>query len=92
MTNKEWSIIAKLPTYAEAEVIKLLLESENVQADIQSVDSINPQRGVNLLVEANLIHRAVWILKNSCTTVAELDFLATGEFRKENQNEEHNGK
>jgi hypothetical protein len=31
MPSEEWSIIAKLPTLAEAEVIKLLLESENVE-------------------------------------------------------------
>ena len=91
MQNEEWSIIAKLPTLAEAEVIKLLLESEGMKTEIQSTDSINPHSGAYLLVESDFVHRAIWILKNNGITNAELDFLATGELRKENQNEEHNG-
>jgi hypothetical protein len=46
------------------------------------VDSINPQAGVYLLVASNLVHRAIWILKNNGITDVELDFLATGELRK----------
>lgn len=89
MLSEEWSIIAKLPNLAEAEVIKLLLESENVQTEIQSVDSINPHSGVYLLVESNLDHRAKWVLKNKGITDAELNFLATGELTgKDIENEE----
>jgi|MudIll2142460700_1097286.scaffolds.fasta_scaffold00902_9 hypothetical protein len=90
MQNEEWTIIAKLPTLAEAEVIKLLLESEGRKTEIQSTDSINPHSGVYLLVESDLVHRAIWILKNNGITDVELGFLATGELCKENQNEEYN--
>ena len=88
MPNEEWPIIVKLATLAEAKVIKLLLETEGVETEIQSVDSINPQSGVNILVESDLLHRARWTLTNSGITDAELDFLATGELKKERQNEE----
>ncbi|MHB8882989.1 MAG: hypothetical protein ACYC69_15955 [Thermodesulfovibrionales bacterium] len=84
MLNEEWSIFAKVATLPEAEVIKLLLESENVETDIHPVDSINPHAGVYLLVESDLVHRAIWIIKNKGTTDDELDFLATGELHKEN--------
>ena len=78
MLEKEWSAIAKIPNYAEAEVIKVLLESEGVSTQIIG-DSVNPHSGVYLLVEPNLVHRAIWILKSEGITDAELDFLATGE-------------
>ncbi len=89
MLKEEWSIIAKVPTFAEAEVVKLLLETEDVETVIQKIDSINPKSGFNIVVESDLVHRAAWILKNKGITAAELNFLATGELREENWNEKH---
>jgi hypothetical protein len=89
MPNQNWAIVARVPTFSEAEVIKLLLETENVETDIQAIDSINPTAGFNLLVEADLVHRAKWILKNQGITNGELSYLATGELQKENQNTEY---
>jgi hypothetical protein len=36
------------------------------------------ERGVKLLVDAALAHRARWLLKLNTVTDAELDYLATG--------------
>ena len=63
MLSEEWPVIAEMPNYAEAEVIKLLLESEDVPTKIELSDSINPHSGVYVMVESHLVHRAIWILK-----------------------------
>lgn len=85
MLNDDWCIFGVFPNAAEAEVIKLLLETEGVTAKIGSFD---PVKGVRLLIETNLVHRAIWILKNSGFTDAELYFLATDELPKKGKNDE----
>ena len=88
MLDGEWCVFGEFPNAAEAEVIKSLLESEGVTAKIEIFDPIN---GVRLFIEANLVHRAIWIFKSSGYTEAELDFLATGELpKKRNTDEEQN--
>ncbi len=90
MDREEWSKVLKLTNFAEAEVIKLLLESDNVRAKIQPLDPVNPHSGVYILVESGLVHRAKWILKNKCVTDAELTYLATGELLREDRKDKHN--
>ncbi len=88
MLSEEWPVIGEMPNYAEAEVIKLLLESENVPTKIELSDPINPHSGVHLMVESHLVHRAIWILKNKGISDAELNFLATGELMQEEKSED----
>jgi hypothetical protein len=90
MHSKQWPVIAEMPNYPEAEVIKLLLESNNVPTHIELSDPINPQAGVYIMVQSDLVHRAKWILKNKGLSDAELNFLATGELSQEQKNNELN--
>jgi hypothetical protein len=85
MLNDDWCVFGEFPNAAEAEVIKSLLETEGVTT---KVGPFVPVKGVRLLIETNLVHRAIWILKNSGFTDAELDFLATGELPKKGKNDE----
>ncbi|MDA8433462.1 MAG: hypothetical protein M0Z60_10950 [Nitrospiraceae bacterium] len=78
MPFDEWSVIARLPTHAEGEVIRLLLEAEGVRAKTEPADALNPRSGIRLLVQSDLVHRAKWVLKDERVTAAELEFLATG--------------
>ena len=87
MLSKQWPVIGEMPNYAEAEVIKLLLESNNVPTKIELSDPINPQAGVYVMVESDLVHRARWILKDKGLSDSELNFLATGELTQEKKNE-----
>ena len=77
MTHDEWTVYGIFPNSAEAEVIKSLLEPEGVPTNIEPFD---PIKGVRLLVNAGLVHRAQWIIRSAGVTDAELLFLATGEF------------
>jgi hypothetical protein len=88
MLSEEWPVIAEMPNFAEAEVIKLLLESENVPTKIELSDSINPHSGVYIMVESHLVHRAIWVLKNKGISDAELNFLATGELTQDEKTED----
>lgn len=89
MSENEWCIIGEFPSCAQAEVIRLLLEEENVPAKIEPSDPIMAlNSGVRLLVECDLAHRAKWVLKKADFTADELNFLATGELpQKRNDNE-----
>lgn len=88
MLSEEWPIIAEMPNFAEAEVIKLLLEIENVPTKIELSESINPHSGVYVMVESHLVHRARWILKDKGISEAELNFLATGELTQDENDED----
>lgn len=87
MLSEEWPVISEVPNYAEAEVIKLLLESNNVPTKIELSDPINPQAGVYVMVKSHLEHRARWILKDKGLSDPELNFLATGELSQEQKND-----
>jgi hypothetical protein len=67
-----------------AEVLGRLLEAEGVQF---TIDPVKPMLGFptkfRLLVPDSMAHRARWILSDSEFTDRELDFLATGNFRRD---------
>ena len=80
MNDDEWYVFKKFPTHAGAEVLKTLLESEDVPTKIEPSSTLAfPPREVLLYVEKSLLHRAEWVIKNSEFSEEELTYLATGE-------------
>ncbi len=71
-----------LDTYADrfaAEADAGYLRGERVAAKVEVIsDFPGQERGVRLLVDAELAHRARWLLKLNTVSDAELDYLATG--------------
>jgi hypothetical protein len=76
---QEWCVLETYPSASAAEADAGYLRSEMVAARVQVVSDIPGQsRGAQLMVDANLAHRARWLLKLGTVTEAELEYLATG--------------
>jgi hypothetical protein len=75
--NDDWEEFAVYPDAASAEVFGGLLRSEAVPVKIV-VDEPVPglMRGVRLLVQKSLMHRARWVLAQTQPTDEELAALA----------------
>jgi len=75
----EWCV---LDTYADrlaAEADAGYLRSEMVAAKVEiTADFPGQDRGARLWVDAELAHRARWLLKLSSVSEGELEYLATG--------------
>jgi len=80
MDKDEWCVFCEFSNYAGAEIMKSVLEASGVPAIIVPSDRITAfYTGVRVLVNASLIHRARWLLKNADFSDAELNYLATHE-------------
>lgn len=74
-----WCTFGEFDSQLAAEVIRSLLEAEEVDC---SIDSAQLELGIPakfvLSVPRSKLHRARWIIEQSDLTERELEFLATG--------------
>ena len=76
--SERWKEFAAYPDAASAEVAAGLLRSEGVPVDIASDEPMPGLiQGFRLMVPADLLHRARWVVANTDFTEEELAFFAT---------------
>jgi hypothetical protein len=76
---QEWCVLETYPSATAAEADAGYLRSERVAARVQLMSDLPGQSGgAQLMVDANLAHRARWLLKLGTVSEAELEYLATG--------------
>jgi hypothetical protein len=81
-SSVEWQIAASFSDTTSAEAVAQLLRLEGVETRVVTDRALlGEARPSQIWVPAALSHRARWILSQSQVSEAELDFLATGQFR-----------
>lgn len=76
--NEPWQEFAAYSDAASAQVVAGLLRSEGVPVNVASDEPVpGLVRGFRLMVPAQLLHRARWVVANAAFTDEELAFLAT---------------
>ena len=76
--SEGWQEFAAYSDAASAQVVAGLLRSEGVPVNVVSDEPVpGLVRGIRLMVPAELLHRARWVVANACFTDEELAFFAT---------------
>ena len=76
--NEPWQQFATYPDGASAEVAAGLLRSEGVPVNVASDEPMPGLfQGFRLMVPAEMLHRARWVVSNAEFTEEELAFFAT---------------
>jgi hypothetical protein len=76
--SERWQEFAAYSDAASAEVAAGLLRSEGVPVNVASDEPMPGLiRGFRLLVPAEMLHRARWVVSNAAFTDEELTFFAT---------------
>lgn len=74
-----WRILAEYPSLSAAEVDAAYLRSEGLHARVWNVAALPSDTcGIRVVVEAEEVEKARWLLKFPPVGEAELEFLATG--------------
>jgi hypothetical protein len=82
--SESWQEFAAYSDAASAEVAAGLLRSEGVPVNVLSDEPmLGLIRGFRLMVPAELIHRARWVVSNAAFTDEELAFFATARLDSE---------
>ena len=82
-TFNEWSLLNEFNNYAEAELMKSMLQDLGISTKIEPFNkSLFSNNVVKLYVDTALLHRAKLILKDTISD-AELDKLAMGKLSQE---------
>jgi hypothetical protein len=77
--NDIWSVVARFADPISAEVLSGRLSSEDLPCRVVSNESFpGLASAFAVLVPAELLHRAQWILKQADFSDEELTYLATG--------------
>lgn len=77
--SDSWQEFAAYADATSAEVAAGLLRSEGIPVDVESGEAMaGLVRGFRLMVPADMMHRARWVVANADFTEQELAFLATG--------------
>ena len=75
----EWCVLDTYADHFAAEADAGYLRSEMVAAKVEVISDLPGQVcGAQLWVDAELAHRARWLLKLGTVSEAELEYLATG--------------
>jgi hypothetical protein len=76
--SEQWQEFAAYADAASAEVAAGLLRSEGVPVNVASDEPMPGLiRGFRLMVPAEMLHRARWVVSNAAFTDEELAFFAT---------------
>ena len=80
MDDPGWRRLMTVPDVVSAQALAERLDSEGVPARIETDSSLlGTARRCDILVPAELIHRAEWLLSSGRFPEEELTYLATGE-------------
>ena len=83
-TPSDWLEFASYPDAFSAEAMAGLFRSEALPVRVLADEPVpGLARGFRVLVPAELMHRARWIISQSQVSDEELDFLATGKLKPE---------
>ena len=83
MEKQEWEPFLGFASRASADVVAIILESEEVPILIEASHLVaGIESDFVIFVPAHLAHRARWVLAQSDFTESELNYLATGELRR----------
>jgi hypothetical protein len=76
--SEPWQQFAAYPDAASAEVVAGLLRSEGVPVNVASDEPMPGLiQGFRLMVPADMLHRARWVVSNADFSEEELAFFAT---------------
>jgi hypothetical protein len=82
-----WKEFAAYSDAASAEVTAGLLRSEGVPVEVAGDEPIpGLAGGFRVLVPADLMHRARWVVSNAAFTDEELEFFAIGQTSPDDEN------
>jgi hypothetical protein len=80
MTDASWQSLMTVFDTLSAQVVAERLNAEGVPTRVQTDSAIlGAARMCDILVPAELLHRAQWLLASSQFSDAELSYLATGQ-------------
>ena len=84
-----WSLLDTCPDHIAAEMLQERLKLNGIPSQLRSATPLlGALQPAQVLVPTALLHRARWLLQESAADAAELDWLATGELgRGEDQPE-----
>jgi hypothetical protein len=81
----EWEKFSRYPNALSAHIVAGLLNQDGVPAIVESPGfSVEFTNWSTIWVPKRLVHRARWVLAWDSPTEAELIFLATGDFPRDN--------
>jgi len=75
---KDWCVLDTYLDHLGAEADAGYLRSEMVPAKVEVISDFAGLDRARLWVDAELVHRARWLLKLGTVSEAELEYLATG--------------
>ena len=79
MPQQTWQAVGEFPNHLAAEIAASVLRAESVPVRIESSGALpGLELGSRVLVPAEILHRAKWLLAQARVSDSELELLATG--------------